>query len=197
LSIVPRRDPASRIEPASPRLDTYAATPRNAGSGTADISPSRVAAPRSSTFGALRRDAGSTSSDASPSRTATSRYENGARPGASSPNAGQRTAASRVPHGDLARDSGSVSRPRGSNSVGTRYAVPRNSYVTSNHYYPERAHHYHSVYVAPVHYLYHTHFYYYPQYLYPYGYGAFGLGYFYYDPYAWAPVATMGYDGNA
>jgi hypothetical protein len=165
LSIVPRRDPPSGFQPASPRLDRYAATPRNPGAGTADISPSRVAAPRSGSAGA----------DVSPSRTA----------------------ASRVPYGNLAHDSGSaVSRPRGSNSVGTRYAVPRNSYVTTNHY-PEQAHHYHSYYVAPVHYLYHTHFYYYPQYLYPYGYGAFGLGYFYYDPYAWAPVATMGYDGNA
>ena len=27
--------------------------------------------------------------------------------------------------------------------------------------------------------------YYYPRYSYPYGYGAFGLGYFYYDPYQW------------
>jgi hypothetical protein len=30
-------------------------------------------------------------------------------------------------------------------------------------------------------------YYYYPRHLYPYGYGAFGLGYFYYDPYVWAP----------
>ena len=28
-------------------------------------------------------------------------------------------------------------------------------------------------------------YYYYPRRYYPYGYGAFGLGYFYYDPYAW------------
>jgi hypothetical protein len=30
-------------------------------------------------------------------------------------------------------------------------------------------------------------FYYYPRRVYPYGYGAFGLGYFYYDPYRWYP----------
>jgi hypothetical protein len=29
--------------------------------------------------------------------------------------------------------------------------------------------------------------YYYPRRSYPYGYGAFGLGYFYYDPYRWSP----------
>jgi hypothetical protein len=28
-------------------------------------------------------------------------------------------------------------------------------------------------------------YYYYPRRYYPYGYGAFGLGYFYYDPYTW------------
>jgi len=31
-------------------------------------------------------------------------------------------------------------------------------------------------------------YYYYPRRYYPYGYGAFGLGYFYYDPYAWGPA---------
>jgi hypothetical protein len=36
-------------------------------------------------------------------------------------------------------------------------------------------------------------YYYYPRYAYPYGYGAFGLGYFYYDPYRWYP----GYYGYA
>lgn len=30
-------------------------------------------------------------------------------------------------------------------------------------------------------------YYYYPRRYYPYGYGAFGLGYFYYDPYTWYP----------
>ena len=36
-------------------------------------------------------------------------------------------------------------------------------------------------------------YYYYPRRSYPYGYGAFGLGYFYYDPYRWYP----GYYGYA
>jgi hypothetical protein len=31
-------------------------------------------------------------------------------------------------------------------------------------------------------------YYYYPRAYYPYGYGAFGLGYFYYDPYSWGRV---------
>jgi len=52
-----------------------------------------------------------------------------------------------------------------------------------------------SVYVAPVHRVYRNYYYYYPRDIYPYGYGAFGLGYFYYDPYVWAPVATIRYDG--
>jgi hypothetical protein len=33
----------------------------------------------------------------------------------------------------------------------------------------------------------------YPRYYYPYGYGAFGLGYFYYDPYAWGPSYGYSY----
>ena len=40
-------------------------------------------------------------------------------------------------------------------------------------------------------------YYYYPRAFYPYGYGAFGLGYFYYDPYVWAPVTHIHYDGYA
>jgi hypothetical protein len=36
-------------------------------------------------------------------------------------------------------------------------------------------------------------YYYYPRRLYPYGYGAFGLGYFYYDPYRWSPGYYSGY----
>jgi len=40
------------------------------------------------------------------------------------------------------------------------------------------------VYVAPRVY---SNYYYYPRRYYPYGYGAFGLGYFYYDPYTWYP----------
>ena len=35
---------------------------------------------------------------------------------------------------------------------------------------------------------------YYPRPLYPYGYGAFGLGYFYYDPYAWNALPLYAYD---
>ena len=35
----------------------------------------------------------------------------------------------------------------------------------------------------------------YPRRSYPYGYGAFGLGYFYYDPYAWYPDTYSAYGG--
>jgi hypothetical protein len=41
--------------------------------------------------------------------------------------------------------------------------------------------------------------YYYPRRAYPYGYGAFGLGYFYYDPYRWSGVSAYpgyGYGGG-
>lgn len=40
--------------------------------------------------------------------------------------------------------------------------------------------------------VYNNYYYYYPRRYYPYGYGAFGLGYFYYDPYSWGPA--YGYD---
>lgn len=36
----------------------------------------------------------------------------------------------------------------------------------------------------------------YPRSLYPYGYGGYGLGYFYYDPYAWGPYYYPGYYGS-
>jgi hypothetical protein len=44
-------------------------------------------------------------------------------------------------------------------------------------------------------------YYYYPRRSYPYGYGAFGLGYFYYDPYRWSPglsvhIGSGGYYGG-
>lgn len=38
-------------------------------------------------------------------------------------------------------------------------------------------------------------YYYYPRRSYPYGYGAFGFGYFYNDPYAWSPGAYPAYGG--
>jgi hypothetical protein len=50
------------------------------------------------------------------------------------------------------------------------------------------------VFVAPRVY---NNYYYYPRRYYPYGYGAFGLGYFYYDPYTWYPPTTYpGYYGS-
>jgi hypothetical protein len=36
-------------------------------------------------------------------------------------------------------------------------------------------------------------YYYYPRRYYPYGYGSFGLGYFYYDPYTWYPYDNYNY----
>ena len=52
------------------------------------------------------------------------------------------------------------------------------------------------VYVAPRVY---NNYYYNPRRYYPYGYGAFGLGYFYYDPYTWYPPSYYqgyGYGGG-
>ena len=40
------------------------------------------------------------------------------------------------------------------------------------------------------------HYYYYPRRWYPYGYGAFGLGYFYYDPYTWYGYDPYSYGGG-
>lgn len=41
-------------------------------------------------------------------------------------------------------------------------------------------------------------YYYYPRRYYPYGYGSFGLGYFYYDPYRWSyPYSTYGYGSGS
>ena len=45
-----------------------------------------------------------------------------------------------------------------------------------------------NIYVAPPVYNYYSS----PRRYYPYGYGAFGLGYFYYDPYTWYPPSYYG-----
>lgn len=41
--------------------------------------------------------------------------------------------------------------------------------------------------------VYNNYYYVYPRRYYPYGYGSFGLGYFYYDPYAWYPYDRYDY----
>ena len=91
-----------------------------------------------------------------------------------------------------------------------RVAVPRASYAANysdyrhgyygdnyghGHYYSGYHHAYYPYYpYYPAHYHhYHASYYYYPYYRYPYGYGAFGVGFFYYDPYVWAP--TWYYNG--
>lgn len=43
--------------------------------------------------------------------------------------------------------------------------------------------------------VYNNYYFYYPRRYYPYGYGAFGLGYFYYDPYSWG--TAYGYPQSA
>lgn len=53
-----------------------------------------------------------------------------------------------------------------------------------------------AVYARPP--VYNNNYYYYPRRSYPYGYGAFGgLGYFYYDPYAWYPGSYSAYSYGA
>ncbi len=87
-----------------------------------------------------------------------------------------------------------AARPRGDDYGYTGLkAVPRHANDPNwshGYYYPKRSH-----YVAAPHHYYYNHYYYYPHHVYPYGYGAWGLGYFYYNPYAWAPVAHIHYDG--
>ena len=89
------------------------------------------------------------------------------------------------------------SRPRGDNPVVGR-AEPRNgrwyggdrndgwrgpSGHRGGYYYGRRVY---------------NNYYYYPRHLYPYGYGAFGLGYFYYNPYSWYGFGGYyGYPGYA
>jgi hypothetical protein len=95
-------------------------------------------------------------------------------------------------------------RPRGDNPAVGR-AVPRGGsgggdwrgdgghrgggvYTTRGRYYGGYRHSYPYAYRYPYRYPY-----YYPRYYYPYGYGAFGLGYFYYNPYGWSVSASYGY----
>ena len=86
--------------------------------------------------------------------------------------------------------------PRQPNTRSTYYPnYPNNGHGypgdRHGHYYPSHPYsHYHAVYPYA---HYHASYYYYPYYRYPYGYGSFGLGFFYYDPYVWAP--TWYYNG--
>ena len=104
--------------------------------------------------------------------------------------------------GDNPQSGGAVQRgdrPRGDNPA-TGRAVPRDTRSApaparpqdrrSGGYYGNGGR---NIYVAPPTYNY----YYYPRRYYPYGYGAFGLGYFYYDPYTWYPPSYYGgYDNG-
>jgi hypothetical protein len=83
-------------------------------------------------------------------------------------------------------------RPRGGNPA-TGQAVPRESRPAPAPARPQQRQQQQqrrggNIYVAPPVYNY----YYSPRRYYPYGYGAFGLGYFYYDPYTWYPPSYYG-----
>ena len=73
---------------------------------------------------------------------------------------------------------GSVPQVRTAPRGQTRTTVRRAPRIYTNNYYsyPRSSYYY----------------YYYPRSAYPYGYGAFGLGYFYYDPYSWGPRYSGG-----
>src|SRR5262245_21630621 len=93
--------------------------------------------------------------------------------------------------GDHPQAGGAVERgdrPRGDNPA-TGRAVPRASRPAPVAAVPppptRRGVGSRTVYVAPRVYYYSN-----PLRYYPYGYGAFGLGYFYYDPYTWYPPAA-------
>ena len=93
-------------------------------------------------------------------------------------------------NGNVVRATGSVAIPRPRNDYrGTTVFVNRPQTVV--YYRPHQYNYYNRHYYYP----YYASYYYYPRHLYPYGYGAFGLGYFYYDPYVWAPVASFYYNG--
>ena len=75
--------------------------------------------------------------------------------------------------------------PRPEDYAGTaNVAVPRGSVVSN----PRPGDRDTTIYVAPRTSRVYTNYYYYPPYnrhIYPHGYGGFGLGYFYYDPFTW------------
>jgi hypothetical protein len=91
-----------------------------------------------------------------------------------------------APAGVQRRAEPRASRPRGDNPQ-TGVAVPRGSVAPP----PQRPV---TVYVPQTRVFNNTYYYpYYPRRSYPYGYGSFGLGYFYYDPYTWYPYDTYNY----
>ena len=81
--------------------------------------------------------------------------------------------------------------PRGASTTQRRGAVTSNRGATVVR--PPVRNHYSYPYSRGYYYPYQRH--YYPRYYYPYGYGAFGLGFFYYNPYRWAPGYTAYYGG--
>ena len=93
-----------------------------------------------------------------------------------------------VPRTDEPRTAVSRSRADVSGGTATR-AVPRpRDTVIVNR--PRT-----TVIYSPTRRIYNNYYYYYPRHRYPYGYGSFGIGYFYYDPYVWAPGPTIYYNG--
>jgi hypothetical protein len=99
---------------------------------------------------------------------------------------------------DAGRDRGDGGRDRGDNPAVGR-AVPRESSPPPTRSQGSAARggfegRNRGVFVAPRVY---NNYYYNPRRYYPYGYGAFGLGYFYYDPYTWYPPSYYpGYYGS-
>jgi hypothetical protein len=71
---------------------------------------------------------------------------------------------------------------------GDRQAIPRPPYQRPPNTGGDRNH---DGYRSPGYPRVYNNYYYYPRHSYPYGYGTFGLGYFYYNPYVWGP--TYGY----
>lgn len=96
----------------------------------------------------------------------------------------------RPPQGGGDRGGGSAGGPRGGDrgDGGPRVAVPREGPAPrprASGGRPGGGGYVRPVPVRP--------YYYYPRPVYPYGYGAFGLGYFYYDPYGWYPRGGIRY----
>ena len=162
-------------------------------SGGGSASP-RTAAPRNEPRESPPPRAAAPPRESSPAREAPPRRE-AVRPPRTEPDRPASPAEPARPQGSPVRaavgDQGArTAEPRqrwpGENSPSGNVAVPRESAPPYSR--PGGGHVYGS---SPR--VYNNYYYAYPRRYYPYGYGSFGLGYFYYDPYAWYPYDHYNY----
>jgi hypothetical protein len=156
---------ASRV--AIPRADA----PSRPAGAAGPIVVSRTAAAAPAADDQRRRGGGSNGRQAEP---------RGSRPRGDQPPTGVAVPRQSVPLSTPVIQSGRTYRPAPRVYAAPRaYAAPR--VYTAPRYYAPR--YYAPRYYAPRYYNYYPS----PRHYYPYGYGAFGLGYFYYNPWGWYP----------